>query len=190
MACSSSAAHVSKTHCFLPGINFDSNMCSVFRSRRTGCQIYEDFENGLFARYCPTTDTGLTQAIPCPAGAFCGEGTVSPELCPAGTFQPGVGAATARACQPCWPGHVSEQGARVCVPCEAGSYALASRAACAECGVGWFSAGQADSCTQCPACMTTKAGSERRGAAGRCLRVLLGSSVISIMSRSWQLATP
>lgn len=56
---------------------------------------------------------------PCPAGHYCGEGTVEPTPCPSGTISPTPGLT---ACSPCTHPLSSEQGSTSCAVCESGFY--------------------------------------------------------------------
>ena len=88
-------------------------------------------------RYCPTSAT--VEPSICLPGSFCPEGSVLPQLCPAGTFSNETQLSSAAECAPAQPGTASIPGATTPTPCPPGSVSTAERAhACTKCTTGFF----------------------------------------------------
>jgi len=72
--------------------------------------------------YCPS-GTPAGSSFPCPAGAYCEEGSKDPTPCPIGTFQSELGAVSAENCTKCPLGtygtHTLSTSPQACVACAA-----------------------------------------------------------------------
>ena len=87
----------------------------------TGCP-YEcgaGFYGDDIARQSDATCSGS-----CPAGHFCGAGTIQPTPCPMGKYLPTTGASSLASCIECSPGSFSDVLGNndTCVPCGVGTY--------------------------------------------------------------------
>ena len=122
---------------------------------------------------CPTgqyqSSTNATACIDCDPGGYCGEGSPSVALCPAGTLSASPRAANESTCTPCPPGRwcppgategaecavgtvSNASGAKTCVPCPAGRFqSNTGETSCHECEVGGYCGMGAVTTTLCPA---------------------------------------
>ena len=93
----------------------------------------------------------------CPKGAFCGLGTITPQLCAQGTYNGNTGSKTIADCTPCHSGsYTPSTGATSCITVAAGSFASINGIAIAigatgttTCPAGTTSFIGASSCTPC-----------------------------------------
>jgi hypothetical protein len=86
----------------------------------------------------------------CPPGGYSGFDSLVCTPCPAGTYQPGFGAASAAQCTPCGAGSRSPANASGCVPCLTDEYAPSGSSVCLVCAPGLTPTGDGSACSRCP----------------------------------------